>query len=325
MWRGKGVWDGLAAVFKSWLRRHITDGELNLRTPHEVFTKLKEHFNSQGWVESHTKVWVALVTTPRCATAADYGVLQAKITQVNIFYVDTADVERPLANSLDSEAVISHNRGIRGLFSFEAAAGGADGVLGSRVFSCWCAVCCACTSDVSGAVAECNAMEGWDQQRLRITTDRGIQAQREAAQKVAADCTKALTPGCYAVMATMEEEESSGGAMRGCRWFLVQAQAWAGGTMTKPALKRGSCKSMCVKNEQVVRAKDPLIRVTYFVEDADDADGAFNSTIAVTDASALGLRYVLAGDEYEEKEGEAVVLTAAAVDAISSALQVQVS
>ena len=53
---GKGVWDGLAAVFKSWLRRYITDGELNLRTAHEVYEKLLDHFTSAAWVLGHAKV-----------------------------------------------------------------------------------------------------------------------------------------------------------------------------------------------------------------------------------------------------------------------------
>jgi hypothetical protein len=50
------VWDGLAAVFKSWLRRYITDGELNLRTAHEVYEKLLDHFTSAAWVQGHAKV-----------------------------------------------------------------------------------------------------------------------------------------------------------------------------------------------------------------------------------------------------------------------------
>jgi len=251
-------------------------------------------------------------------------VLQNKITEVNIFFVDTADVDRPLPNSVDMEAVISHNRGIRALFSFEAAAGGDDGTLGSRVFSCWCPACCALTADVDGAVAGCKSEGSWEQQRIRRADNRGILAQRQHTQQLAKKCTGELTPGCYAVMQTMDEVQSSG-EMRGCRWFLVQAQAWTGGSMAKPALKRGTCQSMCVKNEQVVRKGDPLMRVTYFVEDEGDGDGAFNSTIAVADASTLGLRYVLSGSEFHEKEGGDLVLTQAAVAAITNAIAEQAS
>ena len=169
-------------------------------------------------------------------------------------------------------------------------------------------------------MAGCESQGEWECQRLRRADNRGLKAQRDAAAQRGIECIGRLTPGCFAVIQTQEEDESSG-HMRGCRWFLVQAHAWQRSVMSKKAQRRGSCNPACVKNTQVYNKNDLLIRVTYFLEDEDDEEGAFSSTGCVVDAISGGaLRHVLLDGDVDLREGGLAVLTEGAAEAIERAI-----
>ena len=156
---GKGPWDGLAGMLKSWLRRRITDNELVMSTEYDVYTELL-HF-----VSAEYKAKAEAAGRKNCS--------------FNVQWLPEFD--RVAAGSLMVDTVKAHSRGVRKLFSFSAVA---KGQLASRVFSCWCPACVAGKCSVDGKQTEgCMRAEQWQTQEIRELTNVGVAAQRKQCQE----------------------------------------------------------------------------------------------------------------------------------------------
>ena len=68
---GKGPWDGLAGMLKTWLRTQIKNRTLKLKNPRNVYELLKGHFDTPEWRSEHSsttisdiKIWYIHIKPP---------------------------------------------------------------------------------------------------------------------------------------------------------------------------------------------------------------------------------------------------------------------
>jgi hypothetical protein len=276
---GKGPWDGLAGMLKSWLRRQIVDNELIMSSEADVFTSLKGHFGTAEY-------------------EAEAKREKKHITAYNIQWLDAFD--RATAGSAVVDTIDAHGRGVRKLFSFWAVA---ESQLASRVFSCWCPACVMGKRTADGMQFEgCERAEQWQTQEIRMTSDLGIAAQRKACRdRALVICEKELEAGRYYAMETADELQPEGNP-NPVRFYVCRLFSWDDGTLVKKHTGKRACPPGQYNRQQ--RSKgDPLVRVCYFPLDCSDPSGClFLDSGSVSTANGLGLRRRLDVGSFRKQE-----------------------
>jgi hypothetical protein len=251
--RGKTA-EPLAGTIKRTLRREIIDRSLVLETEHDVYLEVLKIFGSEEWAESHE---------------------QGKISRINVMWLDSKDIVRPVQGAVDVDQVRHRELGIgvRKLFSYAVGnydAGTSTTSLVLKRFSCGCNACLDVKFDDDWDTATpCAVAQRRDICPLRRRDNRGVAARKRQELQRALTLAESLNVGDYVALETGDyrrTQREGGGSMHAFLLARVMEQRGSGGKGYVVADDRATR----THDNEEYRPGDPVVLVRLFDRTAAD-------------------------------------------------------
>ena len=132
---GKGPWDGIAGMLKSWLRRTALEQPMDKvdRGPKDCADRLRDHFETDKWREDHS---------------------DGTINQIVVPWTPEDVIQRPSHYERSSTDTVVHSTRSTEVAPLKGATQNysycmlGDGRVGVRRYTCWCKACLGCNGRI---------------------------------------------------------------------------------------------------------------------------------------------------------------------------------